>query len=643
MLPLKKFLFAVAAATSFSCGVFAANPPPRPQVNFPQEVRIAFNAIFRELDRRLDPGNGQPLRPDRPSGVAATPEEAAALSAVFGTEQPLNIKRSGSGYAFTLPGQQYQQDETSVSWSAIPVQLTVDASGSATASKWASVKFHGPVYDAVFDNIELRSSQRRATTMDGLQLTAGHLRVEDRTSNGAITAEEVSYRVSTTKNKNKLDQQYQFSSKHALIDDDMPIDNLHLAFAILGLNGKAPPDRQADARALRSPTLSLLAIANHLSLPGASLKLDDLSANVGGGQIRLRGALRLSGAVATNGATAADIANALDMRLEVEVAQSSLRFLALQMARQSAGQARDPLALDQQAETLYAFALGKLLAGGYATLEKEKLSSLIELREGKLSINGKQQAMTAEDLLGLAERMTSPSSQTPTPPPPPMEQDHSAPVEVRWQDRSLEHLQLYALNDTSGAVHELCLRHARAQEAEQAQDWCAKAKIDLADISDSKPEPTPAVQDGTVERSVEAGFYYESFYRFDPSKVRRLHVSLKNPQQHNKWMPMAGICLKATAPSDKACLNLSYYRDTGQMNASSRLIAADGKSDGARLSMERDFKVNDALAVTIAVENGQVHFWLGDGDEDELAQDMTFPAEEISLICSTADCQFKFD
>jgi hypothetical protein len=137
-----------------------------------------------------------------------------------------------------------------------------------------------------------------------------------------------------------------------------------------------------------------------------------------------------------------------------------------------------------------------------------------------------------------------------------------------------------------------------------------------------------------------AGEYRVGYFRFDASKTRSLRVNLSNPKTHETWAPSMRICITAELPSDRACLSLTKYDGVDDMRAASQLYSSDGKPIGKDHILEYQAKVGVPLPLKIYVDDKQVHFRLGG---EELVEDIVFPASAITLMCSTADCDFSFD
>lgn len=636
LLTLKKSILAALAATSLHSAMAAVSPPLS---ELPPEFSIAMHSIQQELDRRAAPGKGKPIKLDQPSDTAPTPQQKAALRAVFGTEQPLEILRSGGAgkvtqYTIKLPAGQYQLDDNRIAWSSLPLLTSVDAASVSSSGLWPHLEFHGLDYNAVFKDMRINSRQQRDSLLGTVSVDIGSVRIDDLTPDTVIQSNGVSYRQTLAAQGKKLEQQYELSSKRISLGSLDQIDDLHLALRLRGLSAEAWQSRNTERQPSAADQL-LPAALRALLLQGAELELRDYSYNTGGGRVQMRGTLSLPGATLKDMASKETILNALQAHLHLEISTSAMRAMVLMCARIDGGE-HNGAALEKRVRDSYAFMLGKLLSEGYATLDKDKLVSEIDIKQGKVRIHQHPKLLP---LSALLEKMSAPAPDAPAP----VEEDHSPPVAVLWRDRSEENLQLFAGNGEKRAARELCLRRVQAQDAEQAERWCKQADMAVpAKVNDDR-ERRPELKDNTFHQSVKAGQFGLSYYRFDATKSRRLQLTLSNPQKHEQWVPSMRVCVQAEAPSDKACFEVAKYSSVDTVKVGSSLRGADGRERGKGQVLERTFKVGEPITLDIMVDDQQVHFLVGDGDNDELVEDITFPVAQLELFCSGADCAFKFE
>ena len=657
---MKKYLFAPLLAAA-CCSAFSAGPAPsQPAANtFPPEVRLALDTIEKEYDARFNPPKGQPVRADQPSVPGYSDAQKDALRAVFGTENALEVKRlPGKGrmgrYAVRIPGHTYDHDGVHGEWNDAAMQVTTDATGndSSVTGAWPGVDVRGSDHTWSIHDINFSGRQLRDTAtgvkLGNAHLAAGRVTINDDSSpTGAhLLAEGNSVQISVSKQGKKIEQKVDILTKH-LTAGTARIDDIHMAFRLRDLNAAALKkfEDSAKARKLNAATEAergAAAVADMgqmfktLILQGGSLEISDISAGYGGTRFQIKGSVSMPGATEEDLASAATVLNKLQARFDIKLPLPMLRNIAHGFALMAnKGKPEDP----DLEKNIYQLFLGKALSEGYARLEKDVLVSVVELKDGKVRINGKEQEFSVAALLEQWSKHT---------PPPP--EDHSVPVEVSWRDRKLENVELFAGNGTPEAIRELCRRHASgegaAKDSPEALKRCVlseEAARVTADPVPGEAAPAATVPGGarTFNYHTTAGYYQTDFYRFDEARSRTLEVTLANPQEHDKWAPMASLCLTAEAPSDAACLSLSRVaKGTTQIQATTSLLSTDSNSRKEGQKLDQTMPIGAPIRVKAFVRDGKARFFVND---EELDQEVVFPVELIQLTCSTGDCTFKFD
>ncbi|NYE61160.1 hypothetical protein FHW58_002312 [Duganella sp. 1224] len=625
---MKKSVLAAVAAACLSGNALAAKP-----ADFPSDIRIARQAVENELARRTDPGKGKPIRLDQPSGQQPREAEKAALKAVFGTEQPLQIKRTGNSgktiqYRATLPAVDYRKDDTRVTWQDANWQYSVNGNTVDATLRWPGFKAYWPDFNLDVADIRGTTRQTRGTLAHQQQVQVGSVDFIETKGHGRAHAEELAVREETTATKNKLDQRIEFSIQRLRFENGVALDDLHADLRLRDLN--ASLWQQLTEAANGDEDTVIRKLLKPLMLQGARLELADLSGTFGGGKIRLHGSLGMPGVKPGDLADAVAAFNAVEAHLHVELPLATLRSFAV-LSTYHALKSPGAQVLDQPADQAYSYMLGKLLGDGYARLEKDQLVADIDIQHNHITINGRAQPYTLIELLAKLHKQTRQ----------PPEDDHTLPTELLWRDRALEQLLLFGHNGDHFAAAELCRRYGVAGDADPAERWCAKAGMPVPSASDNPQLEAPVVfNNRSFHDSAAAGRFNLSQFRFDASKARGMTVKLSNPQQHAQWAPSIVMCISAEAPSDRACLTLSKYGDTDRLRASSRLYAADSRPLGEGHALERQFPLGEPVTLKLYVDERQAHFLV---DGQELLEGVTFPAAMLLLSCSSGDCDFTFD
>lgn len=201
----------------------------------------------------------------------------------------------------------------------------------------------------------------------------------------------------------QLQQQHDMLSKRLRVAGEQ-IDNFHLAYRVRNLDVDAIVKLESDAMKLQQtgmPQTEHTAAAQKqmqtffqtIAMKGAVLELDDLSAGYKGNTAQMKGSVSISSAAAGDVSTLENFFKKMAVRLEVRVPLALLRDVTQAIARKAptppGKDAQPPAAVEQMAQTMYDATVGKLMANGYAKIEKEELRSTLEVRSGEIRVNGK--------------------------------------------------------------------------------------------------------------------------------------------------------------------------------------------------------------------------------------------------------------
>ncbi len=628
---LKKSVFAALAAICLSCNALAAPP-----ADFLSDIHTARQAIEHEMARRMDPGKGKPILLDQPSAQQPTDVEKAALRTVFGTEQPLIVKRRGAvgkstQYSATLPAIDYRSGDTRFTWQEANWQYRVHGNTIDNTVRWPGFDVYRPDFQFNILDIDTASTQTRGAYAEQVQLHVGSIKFQELKGSGSALAEAVALRAQTSEKNKKLDQHIALSIKRLSFGNGVALGDLHLDLWLRELNAVMWKQLSDAANVDQDATISPL--LKPLMLQGARLELDDLSASFGGGKLQLRGDIGMPGVKPRDLSTVEGVFNAVEAHLHVELPLATLRSFAMVATHHKLASDGEQV-LDAQAQETYSYLLGKIIADGYARLEKDQLIAEIEIKRNQITINGRAQPYSLTQLLAMLHKQTPPNQQPP-------EEDHALPTALLWRDRPLDSVLLFGNNGDMHAKRELCRRYAQAHDADQAQRWCAKADLPVPDQTAEDPEDAPPdVVDRTIYDAAEAGYYNLRHFHFDANKTRSMTVKLSNPQIHEKWVAGMTICISADVPSDRACLVFAKYTGVDHVRVSSHLYSTDNRAIGAEHVLEQQLAIGEPVKLKIYADNKQAHFVVAG---KELVQDVTFPTSVISLMCSTADCDFTFD
>ena len=605
---------------------------------------MAINYLQQELDARIDKATS--VRLDQPSGHRYSDAQQAAARAVFGADAPFTVKPlppkgSAAQYALRIPGHTYSAGGAQGIWPDLDLQFSVSRDGRKLDGKgtWDGIDIEGKDYTAAFHGIGFALNQTRAPAGSW----TGKVRVDadsivltnpaDPLMNMRAAHSTFSYEISR---QGKQHPAYEFSARRLTLGG-AEIDEFHMAYRLHNLNGAVIAAYQRALMTGPAPN-TLDDAAKQLLVRGASLNIEDISATFNGGRIRLNGTIAMPTATEADLISAERMLTKLEAHFTIRLPLTSLRAMVYQFQKTSAdGEAK--------AQDIYELGLGKLLANGYANLEKDTLVSRIDVGNGEVSINGGAKTLSLKTLLEMLKAQDS------TPPP----KDDTPPALVTWADRSLESLLLFGGNKDRFAVNALCRRYSSGatKDAAEALKWCPLAdeheRIELQWREKAKePAPTtnkltmPTPSSPTQRMFVQAGYFEEVFFRFDDTKTRSLMLLLEEPQPHEKWAPMLGVCLTAEAPSDVVCLDfLREDPDADQLAVRTRTLSADRQSSKDGQYLDTTFTVGEKIHLQVFVRGEKVFFQIN--GKHLMTSDLLFHPQLIKLFCSTAACNTTFD
>lgn len=617
---------------------------PSDASTLPAEVALAINYLQQELDARLDKAKSAHL--DQPSGNRYGDAQQAAARAVFGADAPLTVKPlpskgSNAQYALRIPGNTYSAGGARGVWPNLDLQLNVSRDGRKLNGKgtWDGIDIEGKDYTAAFHGISFALNQTRALSgswTGKVRLDADSIVLTNPTDPLMNVRAAHSTFSSEISQQGKQHAAYEFSTRRLSLGG-AEIDDFHMAYRLHNLNGAVIAAYQRALMTGPAPK-SLDDAAKQLLVRGASLDIEDISANFGGGKIRLSGTIAMPTATEADDISAERMLNKLEAHFTIRLPLTSLRAMVFQFQKPSTAD-------DKKAQDIYEMGLGKLLANGYANLDKDMLVSRIDIGNGEVRINGGAKTLSLKTLL---EMLNTPDS---TPPP----KDDTPPALVTWADRSLESLLLFGGNKDRFALNALCRRYSSGASKDEVEaiKWCALAdeqeQIELQWREKAK-EPAPSIttltmptpSSPTQHMLVQAGYFEKVFFRFDETKTRSLVLLLDQPQPHDKWAPMLGVCLTAEAPSDVACLEfLRENPDSDELVVRTRTLNTDAQSSKQGPYLDTTFTVGEKIQLQVFVRDQKAFFVIN--GKHQMTNDLLFQPQLIELFCSTASCNTTFD
>jgi TonB family protein len=424
----------VAAAVLAGLPSFAAgqpNPLPAPP---PSPVRDAMLAAAMELQGAAGGKGTAVQRLDALTTFKHTPETAQKLLKVFGNDHPFKVARSTApkgqlAYRLSLQPLDYRGDDGGhTEWTELSALATVGNGGRALEIKgrWDAFSTEDKLVRMSMRGMRLDSKQ----TLGAGGLWYGKAQIEiDSVKAGAVlqgagmSMDDIRVTTGVVQRAKVMDVHYGVSIKSIAAAGEQ-VDAFHLGARVTNLDigqmaefnaaaGKASADlKPAQRLAAMEPMFKRFASA--MLARGTAIEIDDLSARYRGNTASLKGRIGLEGDATADLDNLAAVFKKIVARFEVRVPVALLQDVSRAIARQQApaGQPVNEQAIEQVAQGMTDVALGRLLGGGYARLEDGVLVSLIEIKDGKLRVNGKEIAFPA---LGTVTPGAPPRAPAPAP------------------------------------------------------------------------------------------------------------------------------------------------------------------------------------------------------------------------------------
>lgn len=404
------------AAALVAAPIHAADAPvPRPVVA-PSPMMDAMVSMMRELQAQNT--GKQPLRErlDALAELRHSPETAAKLLKVYGTERPWTLARlpvanGRYDYVGTLAPLHYTSETgDTYDWTPLTLNISVDKDSRNMTMRgaWPSVAAGDKNFRFTMRDLSLASKQRRGASdlwFGNVDLDIGSVAMEFK---GAPNArfEDIRVRSAIIEKPKTADVRYSFGIKSIAVID-VKVDDFNFAMRMTNIdkasmaemdaitkkiNSGATPEQRANA------VLPIFkAMGKAVIQRGTAIEIDELSAAFKGNTARVKGRITVEGATEADLGALPALLKKVVARFNVRVPAALLRDIATFVAdKQASAQAKgpaNPQTVAQISQSVYDIMIGKMVGPGYARMEKDVLVSDIEIRGGVLRINGKEVAL----------------------------------------------------------------------------------------------------------------------------------------------------------------------------------------------------------------------------------------------------------
>lgn len=479
---VKQLLLWAALAYAFAPSAFAQNAKTaKPLTN----AMLAIDYLERELGARLTPLPGKAFLPAQASKNQYSPEQLAAVRAVFGSASPLQVKRlppaqGRNSYSITLPAGQYQDGKEDLSWEQGSLTAGGKPDGSVTMrGQMPSLRFAEKMAVTSLKGLRFESSLQRSYWAGQSEVAADKIVVTPTEANGVSGSfEDLRQSLQIKREGKDFGGRLDLTIGRFLVAGH-GVENVRLTARLRQLDRATLNQLQKEALAQQAKggpgrdsfdvlTRHLPAL-KRLAMRGATLDLEQFSLAYKGHELAIRGSLAMPQAGEADFAAARTVLQKLNGKLEVAVPLPLLRQIANDIAASAtAGKGKHELSPEELGARIYEKEVGDLIANRYAWREKDMLLTTLELQDGLLKVNG--QAVPLERLLAPFKK----ESTSPLPP-----ADHSEPQVLTMRGRGLEVAQVFALNGNAYGMFDLCERYLDGigvpADGDEGSKWCEKA------------------------------------------------------------------------------------------------------------------------------------------------------------------------
>lgn len=378
-------------------------------------VMDAVQSALRELQLAEDPRLPLPVRLDRLASFRHTPETAAKLRAVFGTDKPYAFEQRPAqpghlAYRARLEPVHHVSDAGfTIDWDEALLDLDMDKAGQRydLAGRWNTIAGDDGKLRMSAQGMTLSGHQKRSR--DGLwfgniDMRIAGVRAEMKREGVVMTMDDLRFTSRTVEHPKTVDMHFE-NRIGAIAAAGEKVEDVHVAVRFMNIDKaaltalQAARERQRQQAAAMTPQQQaaamkpmLLDFAKTALTRGSALEIDDISARYRGNKASIRGRISLAGAVDADLHDFKALARKIVAKFEVRVPMAIVRDIAGVIASKQAAQkggAPDSQGVAQLSQTMTDVVVGKMVGGGYARIEKDVLVSNLEFRNGALTVNGK--------------------------------------------------------------------------------------------------------------------------------------------------------------------------------------------------------------------------------------------------------------
>ncbi len=366
-----------------------------------------------------------------------SPELRPRLKQVFGSDHPFKLALSTGPndrvtyVAKLAPNTYHDENAMAFSWTEFSVTTITNKSGSVlhNSGSWPSLSLTGASGSLVAEKMgfEFKSSRGKDGGWyggGGVKLGSAVMRstTPDAANTELMRIEDVAFSGRATRQGKKAEMAYGLSVKSLQLGADR-VEGANIGVRLVNVPMHMMASMDAALENLQSSGLASDAetqvmqktfqrFAKDLIISGASLVIDDVSAGYLGNKASIKGRVGFNKVVESDFSAPLELARKIVARFDVRLPVSMVNDVSRAVAARSVDkQAPDSV---QQIETasknIADMVMGKLLNEGFAVMEKGALRSAIEIKNGKLTVNGKAVSLPAMSVGDLAKASSWPGN-----------------------------------------------------------------------------------------------------------------------------------------------------------------------------------------------------------------------------------------
>ncbi len=422
------------ALPSFAQDAPAAAPAPAQVPKPPEILKPETSATLRAAQKEVDTAIAKETNTARQMALFAkfqfSPELQPKLKEIFGTERPFPVERVAGGakgrinYVGKLAPYTYVQGNgTDFTWTELTAKLSADKAGRTLDAdvSWPSLVISRPGGSFSLQDMSLNSKRQRgadAVDYGTANFKVGSIVVRDSADASSEIKEVMRFEgidaKSDIRRRGAMADIIYGSTTKAIVFGNERIERANFAFRITNVPGKALADLTRQMReqhganiedeAERKRVLKTVTdFGKRLVTAGATLFIDDISAAYHGNVASLKGRLGFQKVVEADFSNISSLMKKIVAHFEMRVPVALVRDVARVFAAKSV----DPMApdadkqIDAGADAFVSMVVGKTVSGGYGTVVQDELRTVIDIKDGKTTVNGKAIEIPAGVVNGL--------------------------------------------------------------------------------------------------------------------------------------------------------------------------------------------------------------------------------------------------